>query len=102
MLHSGSNSSPVDNPRWSLCGMTALVTGGTRGIGHAIVEELVGLGARVHTCCRNGSELDGCLREGIVWVLGLLGRSVTCQFELRERSSWGQCPPCLMGSSTSS
>ncbi|GKV02280.1 hypothetical protein SLEP1_g14737 [Rubroshorea leprosula] len=25
--------------RWSLQGMTTLVTGGTKGIGHAIVEE---------------------------------------------------------------
>ncbi|KAK7856621.1 tropinone reductase like protein [Quercus suber] len=33
------------------------------GSGHAIVEELVGFGARVHTCCRNENELDGCLSE---------------------------------------
>ncbi|RVW66109.1 Tropinone reductase-like [Vitis vinifera] len=30
-------------------GMNALVTGGTKGIGHAIVEELGGLGATIHT-----------------------------------------------------
>ena len=30
---------------------------------HAIVDELVGFGARVHTRCRNESELDGCLSE---------------------------------------
>ncbi|KAK1299477.1 hypothetical protein QJS10_CPB14g00690 [Acorus calamus] len=49
--------------RWSLQGMTALVTGGTRGIGHAIVEELVGFGASVHTCARNESDLNECLQR---------------------------------------
>ncbi|XP_072954548.1 noroxomaritidine/norcraugsodine reductase-like [Typha angustifolia] len=49
--------------RWSLAGMTALVTGGTKGIGHAIVEELAGLGAAVHTCSRNEAELKKCLQK---------------------------------------
>ncbi|KAJ4704616.1 tropinone reductase [Melia azedarach] len=51
------------NKRWSLSGMTALVTGGSRGIGHAIVEELAGFGAIIHTCSRNQTELNERLRE---------------------------------------
>uniref|UniRef100_A0ACD5W8K6 Uncharacterized protein n=1 Tax=Avena sativa TaxID=4498 RepID=A0ACD5W8K6_AVESA len=49
--------------RWSLAGTAALVTGGSKGIGHAIVEELAGFGARVHTCSRNAAELEECRRR---------------------------------------
>ncbi|KAJ8631783.1 hypothetical protein MRB53_025106 [Persea americana] len=68
-------SSSSSKSRWSLQGTTALVTGGTRRIGHAIVEELAELGAPIHTCSRNATELDKCLRE---WEA--LGFQVTGSF----------------------
>ncbi|CAA7026313.1 unnamed protein product [Microthlaspi erraticum] len=51
--------------RWSLGGMTALVTGGNQGhwFRYAIVEELAGFGARVHTCARDQNLLNQCLSD---------------------------------------
>ncbi|KAL6885523.1 hypothetical protein ACP4OV_010302 [Aristida adscensionis] len=56
-------ASSVTSGRWSLHSKTALVTGGSRGIGLAVVEELVGLGAAVHTCSNDAAELGDRLRE---------------------------------------
>ncbi|XP_009375950.1 tropinone reductase homolog At1g07440-like [Pyrus x bretschneideri] len=61
--------------RWSLRGMTALVTGGTKGIGYAIVEELAGLGAIVHTCSRNEVDLNDCLSQ---WEKGFQVTGSVC------------------------
>ncbi|XP_009796888.1 tropinone reductase homolog At5g06060 [Nicotiana tabacum] len=74
---SGSSS------RWSLSGFTALVTGGTRGIGHAVVEELAELGATVYTCSRNQAELNERLQE---WAeKGLQVKGSVCDASSREQ-----------------
>uniref|UniRef100_A0A0D9XUU6 Ketoreductase domain-containing protein n=1 Tax=Leersia perrieri TaxID=77586 RepID=A0A0D9XUU6_9ORYZ len=67
--------------RWTLAGKTALVTGGSKGIGRAIVEELAGFGARVHTCARNAAELEACRRQ---WESNNLVVTVTvCDVSVR-------------------
>ncbi len=60
--------------RWSLSGRRALVTGATRGIGHAIASELLELGAEVFVVARNQARLDQCVAE---WR----GRDVSLQVD---------------------
>jgi tropinone reductase I len=48
----------MQNNRWSLEGRKALVTGGTKGIGAAIAEELLNLGAEVLIVARKELEVN--------------------------------------------
>ena len=63
MASTSTTSTPASHAlaRFGLSGKRALVTGGTKGIGRAVVEELASLGARVFTCSRGSEELEAAL-----------------------------------------
>ncbi|MCC9167082.1 SDR family oxidoreductase [Pontibacter harenae] len=48
----------MQHNRWSLSGKKAVVTGGSKGIGEAIVKEFVALGAEVLAIARKQTDLD--------------------------------------------
>jgi Tropinone reductase 1 len=58
---------------WQLRGRNALVTGGTRGIGRAIVSELRELGAHVTLVARTQADVDAAVRELGDGVTGVAG-----------------------------
>jgi Tropinone reductase 1 len=60
-----SNANNNRNRLWQLpAKSTAVVTGGTKGIGHAIVSELgLSFGCKILTCARNEKELNECIKE---------------------------------------
>ncbi|KAG2501667.1 hypothetical protein HYH03_000170 [Edaphochlamys debaryana] len=78
--------------RFGLGGRTALVTGGTRGIGNCVTKELAKLGCKVYVCGRNAEDLAARLGE---WqAAGLDVQGSTCDVsdraqrtELAERVS---------------
>ena len=50
-------------PHWNLQGHRAVVTGGSKGLGRAIVEELLAHGCEVLTCARDVSPLASLLAD---------------------------------------
>ncbi|XP_042420017.1 noroxomaritidine/norcraugsodine reductase-like isoform X2 [Zingiber officinale] len=72
-MSSDQEHTPIDTNRWSLAGTTALVTGGSKGIGYAIVEELARLGSAVHTCARSEADLKKCLQKWLGSKLKVTG-----------------------------
>ena len=55
---------PASSRLWSLDGRTAVVTGGSKGLGRAIVEELMAQGCTVLTCARDVAPLADLVDEG--------------------------------------
>lgn len=81
---------------WSLQNYKALVTGGTKGIGEAVVRQLTGLGAAVFIIARDADLLEqqlaeyrqqGHTVEGLAIDVGQPGTAETIMQAVRER--WG-------------
>ena len=53
----------AESNKWNLAGKQIIVTGGSKGIGKSIVDELLSLGAKVLTCGRDDAELQLRLKE---------------------------------------
>ena len=47
----------------NLEGKTAFITGGTKGIGRAIAEQLISAGANVFVCSRTREEVEAAVQE---------------------------------------
>lgn len=68
--------------RFGLEGRCVLVTGGTKGIGKAVVEEFCSLGADVYTCARNQEDVESALKA---WQSkGLKVRGHACDVSKEE------------------
>ena len=69
--------------RWDLTDRTVLVTGGSRGLGLLVAEELLRAGARVAICARDGDTLErACTQLGRLSGGRVL--AVPCDVSIRE------------------
>jgi Tropinone reductase 1 len=51
----------MENDKWRLEGRRALVTGGTKGIGFAVAQEILHLGGEVYIAARGADRIEECL-----------------------------------------
>jgi len=52
--------------KWKLTGKTALISGGTKGIGFATAEEILKLGGSVYIIARDGALIQERLKKMVV------------------------------------
>ena len=66
----------MEKNKWRLDGKRALVTGGTKGIGLAVAQEILKLGGEVYIVARNADLVEGCLTSWRKQGFSALGSAV--------------------------
>ncbi|MBJ6117851.1 SDR family oxidoreductase [Pontibacter sp. BT310] len=77
----------MNNNRWSLQGKKAIVTGGSKGIGEATVNEFLALGAEVLAVARKHEDLQK-LQESVVGPLHVLVADMSTTEGQKQLFSW--------------